>query len=468
MPPCDLHWTDVPKGGGKITRRLRSWSNVKRLNLDGSIHTDWASSASDAAPLDGLPDNWIGLEADYDVASMDAALQIIVKTRSDKPNWFVRRADNPNAWMRWFLPDAVEAVAEVDRDNKRITWPGFRLDFESGAAAKTFVLADNNAPTSYRLAFLLPDGYTYELADSVLRALDSEDVEVFSTKHPTAYDSATTYLSPDGRQPMRCTLVEDGTLSHDGDTWVVLRLDLNQDDLDSAVFPVEADPTVQITGATDIDDTYLSEGQPEINGGVYRWSFWGGIFIANNVYRMVERIATSTIPADGTITGFRMYGTRIATGYSAVGDNMDAYRITAGNDWNEGVKNNAQSTVGEVCWLWRRFWQAYWLGTAGCGTSGTDYVADPSPPTMSYTAYTSGSDVPFTITLDPAWPVIWRNAGDNKGMMWRSRTEANETFFWFYSSDSPTTPAYYEIDYLLASHQRRNRSRDRARNRGRD
>jgi hypothetical protein len=53
---------------------------------------------------------------------------------------------------------------------------------------------------------------------------------------------------------------------------------------------------------------------------------------------------------------------------------VSAYRILPGNAWPEGTQNGAQA-AGESCWAYRQYNTVNWLGSAGCSTAGTDYVA---------------------------------------------------------------------------------------------
>ncbi len=450
------HWTDMPKGNNRVTRQIRNWANVQRCKLDGSIETDWAASAPDAAPIGGMPDSWVGTDADFDIVSWKSPLQIAVKTRSDKPNWFIRRADKPRSRMRFFLPDATPAAAQVDRPNRRVTWPGFQLDLQPHAAVKTFILKDASAPTSYRIAFLIPDGYTYSVKNNVLRVFDPDGVCDFQSKPPWAEDSSTVYPSIDGRKPIRCKLDEEGELLLSEDTWIVLRLSINQEDLDGAIWPVMCDPTVEIGGTTDVEDNFIwgRSGIQNYNFGIRDPMFLG--FFLGTGTALIRIANISSIPS-GTITGFRLF-LNVTTGGTVT---TAAYFITDANDWVEGTTED-EIEVGASCYNYAKYDTQSWAGLVGCRQSGVDFDTDPNPPEH---------DIVFgfnTFVLDPSWPPLWRDSirAPNGVRFFRLSGDA---FFNFRSTEALSNPLYFEIDYDIPTggQRRRDRSRDRSRNRAR-
>jgi len=193
-----------------------------------------------------------------------------------------------------------------------------------------------------------------------------------------------------------------------------------------------------ISGAANIQDTHL------INGASYG-DWCGGtatqLAMQNGTTtdrRTLIQVANSLLPA-GTITGFRMkFWTQ--SGFS-VGVNVYAHRILAPNTWVEGTVNNT-SQVGSPCWNWRAYNTAAWAGSAGCNTSGVDYEANASPPSV----IPGANGIWATLVLPPSWVSDWRDGVmANNGM--RFNTNQNESTTSFRSSDDATHPLYFEIDY---------------------
>ena len=93
-----------------------------------------------------------------------------------------------------------------------------------------------------------------------------------------------------------------------------------------------------------------------------------------------------------------------------------------------------------VCWEFSAYNTESWPGSAGCGTSGTDYEADGSPPTLNATAgqYTDWD-------LPPEWVHDWRN-GDNNGFIIFDTTGTGDKRI--RAAGNPFTNPYWEVDYV--------------------
>lgn len=229
----------------------------------------------------------------------------------------------------------------------------------------------------------------------------------------------------------------------------VFRFVTNQDDLDGAVYPVVVDPTVQITGTTNVEDNMLYKAVGSYNYGGAVFAIFGQR-LANQTYRMVMRINETEIPA-GTITDFRLKIWRYPNSHSINSGNLTFYIIKDANDWVEGTLPGGSSQTGSSCWTHAKYSAQTWAGAAGCGTSGTDYDADGSPPTHPYAAYTSGPDVLHTVDLDAAWPPLWRDAVRlNNGIVGFGREDIFDTQFSARSTESGSNPLYFEVDYTPA------------------
>ena len=89
-------------------------------------------------------------------------------------------------------------------------------------------------PTFFRYGLRLAPGMSYQLVNNQLLLRDDQGVEVMRVPAPIGEDSSTVAPTPDGTLPIRTTLTEDGTFNGNP----IFRLDLDQDDLASAVYPV--------------------------------------------------------------------------------------------------------------------------------------------------------------------------------------------------------------------------------------
>ncbi|KKM70473.1 hypothetical protein LCGC14_1440390 [marine sediment metagenome] len=120
------------------------------------------------------------------------------------------------------------------------------------------------------------------------------------------------------------------------------------------------------------------------------------------------------------------------------------YFIADANDWVEGT-TTAGNQNGSSCWYQAKLNVQDWAGSQGCGTSGTDYDANVSPPTMA-----CGPNGWHTFTLDPAWPPLWRDGiRATNGMLMRQVGGTSNT--WIYSTENASLNPYFEVDWEPAS-----------------
>jgi hypothetical protein len=205
-------------------------------------------------------------------------------------------------------------------------------------------------------------------------------------------------------------------------------------------------PTVQITAASIEDAMIPSDIYANNNYGGSTGLIVGCGNPASRIFRFVIRLDETEIP-EGTLTGFRLELTRTSHANSQNSNTMEAFIIKSANDWVEGSTPGGAPEVGACCWNYAKYNTQSWAGSAGCSTSGTDYDADASPPSLAYSSYTSGSDVAMSFELDPDWATAWRDGRANEGILCKANDEVTALSQIFFHSADGTTPPYFEIDY---------------------
>ena len=438
MPMRGQHFTDSPTVGGVARRTLRNWSNYQRPGRP------WASCAPGVSPATGTPPDWSGA-FDFSHGSQNAALQCFFRDATDPGNRAMvgaRLASDPGAWINIKAMDCTAADVVFEEGGALARWPDLwansDLTYRPGAGKlrKEIICKAPGHPTVFRSTIKTPPGYTPDLSGGRGRLLDTEGVERLGLSAPYAYDSSTVYPTHDGKKPIGVELRDGGTFG----AFRVVELVLDQDDLDGAVYPVTVDPTVPITGTTDVEDVHMIPPPSGTNN-------YGSAVVlqATTARPLLTRIATiGSIPA-GTITGLRFLFTELA----ASDYTLNAFFIADANDWVEGTASGSPQ-AGSVCWDQAKFGSQNWAGSAGCGTSGTDYDADASPPAMTST----GSAGLQTFSLDPTWAPLWRDgARAPNGIKIVNPAGPDSCVAWSteFGSDQP----YFEVDWAPAGGQGR-------------
>ncbi len=278
----------------------------------------------------------------------------------------------------------------------------------------------------------LADGLTLDFADNGARILDDAGVERMRLVAPVGWDSSTVAPdSIDGRRQIRVSMRQGEDRSIGGRLYPTIELVPNPDDLASAKYPVEIDPTVQITGTTDIEDSFLYATAPTKNYGAFNSGY-----AKLDLMRTVIRIASGSIPG-GNITGFRLYQY-----FYTFSTEIRAFFVSDSNDWVEGTASGAEQDRSS-CWNQCKLNEQDWAGhpVLGCSEPIDDFDADATPPTT-----TPGGIGWNTFTLDPAWPPLWRAGGGRVANGVVIDSLGAVTTRWR-STEDGTYPLYLEIDH---------------------
>lgn len=196
--------------------------------------------------------------------------------------------------------------------------------------------------------------------------------------------------------------------------------------------------TTIISGAAAIDDSLVEKFIFSKNWGAHwygRCEGFGGPVPKNAVIKLDESLISS-----GAISEARFHW--YESGFSGTNDGR-IYRIAHGNIWtNEGTKDGATATAGEVTGGWRIYNTDEWLGgKTYCHSYGIDYDADASPPLLS-----GLNSAGWRQTILPSvWFSDWRDAVRNSnGFV--AIGPANGAFVIWDSTENPGNPPYFEID----------------------
>jgi len=98
--------------------------------------------------------------------------------------------------------------------------------------------------------------------------------------------------------------------------------------------------------------------------------------------------------------------------------------LPANTGWVQGTKNINVAGTDEPCWDYCKYATQAWAGSAGCGTSGTDYAATP----IGSGNWIDGTPDWIDISLDVPTVVGWIT-GANNGIVLRAATEWSEGYY---------------------------------------
>jgi len=345
---------------------------------------------------------------------------------------------------------APDNVVETQiTDGNKVIWPNFwkNADLEwthgSDLAKKVIRLTEPGHNFSWRFKYKLPPGATYTLVNNILSIFTQDGRKVFSTKYPYGHDAN----GPIRGKSFRCSFEQIGTWGPENQ-WPICELSTNPDDFDSAVYPIEIDPTVTKTGSSEIEDNTLIDG-----GGIEEWGTGGsedlylGVYAPGGPYlhSIIMRTLGDALP--GGITAIRLYLKEFNQFGSATGSPAVAYQIASdNNDWEPGTENFAPADRSCSGYKKREPPSVEWAGgyNSRCGVIGTDILAEGGgqpESTPDLLSEATGSWYQWDIPVD--WDI------DVAGVLLKQETETDSCLAYFRSTDYGTANErpYFEIDY---------------------
>lgn len=436
----DQHWRDEVRDPlhRKIKNRVvKNWSGYK-------LRGKWRITDVVVSESQSEPEDWDG-QYDFSHESQKAPLQVFVRDKNTVGNSAMagcRLSDSPSSWLNIRAQDIDNNVNPVFSSNTA-TWAGLwtnadlRFDIGAHKLAKHIVL---NAP-----------GHASSF-DFTLRTAGSHSIEISDNAGVLKNDNGDTVLrisSPYGTDAngddIRCTMT---VVSTDGGLTRV-RITPNPDDMSSAVYPVDIDPTTQVSGASALDDAVLFPGAPNNNYGARTLLSWR-VYSGSPLNIPLWRIANSSIPS-GTLSQCDFY-LRFLSNKPVTTSARYVARVLSANNWVEGTQNGATET-GSCCWNYLAYDASSptsWAGSAGCGTADTDY--DDS--TKFLDAWYLTSPVSHTSTTFPNdWLESWRDGVyTNCGIVGANEFTAYNSVSTVATNEhsDPTTHPYFDITYTEA------------------
>jgi hypothetical protein len=397
-------------------------------------------------------DHWHSSAFDFHYQNEEAVLQAFLGDNSSPDNtasWTIRSAEHPESWIRWKALDVKKNI-KPRIDNTELIWKNLwknanlLLRHSNHKLEKEIILSHPGHPNVFNFQLEIAEDHNFELVNnSFVRIYNEQGILVLETRPVWGKDSSTTALSLDGSQSIKVSL-EGG--KDNGKNAYIFQLVINQEDLNTVVYPVIIDPTVVVSGTEAIDDTSLMEyaalGWQNYNLGANTVLYFGDNGAGNDRTGLV-RCATASIPS-GTITGasLALYAKHVGNPGSIL-----AYRMAEANAaWIEGTKTFAAAATGEPTWSNLAHAATPWAGGVGCKSSGVDFDADASPPAIVLTA----AYQVLSFTLPPSWFSEWKSgARGNGGLVMRaSAAGMNATFN---ATENATNPATFTLDYTTTT-----------------
>lgn len=367
-----MHWQDTVTGAQTRSRRIRNYSQWYRTDSNVYAPTGRTLGEENAPPY--------GWEGGWDMrwAMLDSPVQAFISNASSEEGngtlWGARLSWRPELWVNFKLLETNSGVTPTPNlDGRFVQWPsildggGFlRLDTMGDALGK--LLRFTSQPSAWpRISVMQSPGCTFEIVDrSRLRFLAPDGDVYLETRPAYGWWGAADPTADEATQG-RVEIVEGEAITVNGKQLRTFRLVPLAEDWGAAVFPIYLDPTLTVSGTTDLEDTcLLSGGNADKN--------YGGrtdvVFKNNSTQIAVFRVVSGALPA-GT------YNSVDISVYPAAGATVNSHsnRILSGNAWVEGVSNGVIE-AGAACWNWAVYNTLAWNGSAGCNTAGVDYNSD--------------------------------------------------------------------------------------------
>lgn len=435
------HWDDARKLGGApneytrtIGRHRNHWapSLGKGNGRDPGDRTEWLQSTrgvSSRGPTDA-PGFLAGSPAT--LKSLNSGLQMLFRgpDPGNRGLYAVQRSDMPDVGVEFTALDCNDTGEPELSDGDTVVthrdlWDAVDVRLtDGGHKLKEDLILDparkTEWPTKFAWAIKVAPGCTSEIVNNRLLIRDSDGVVRIETRAPIGWDSATTAPTIDGRQAIRCTF-EFGA-DRFGLRTVVLTP--SPDDIANAIGEVTLDPTLEVRGTSDIDDTALHGSVPNSNFGASSILYCD----ASPVNSALVRLSDSSLPV-GTYTSVLMIfdAQTSFTAYFA--------RLLPGEaGWAEGTVNNV-AEAGSPCWNWKAYPATPWAsGVAGYpGASGSDVVSHALSSVVTNT-------VAMSLVVFQGWE---SGSFVNAGLI---ITTLDTSGTWILSTEN-ASPLYFIIDY---------------------
>lgn len=436
------HWTDVPTGGKNRRRSIGNWANYQ------SPAGLWLPSDLAVGDAMSVPDDWSGPDFNFTKHVTRGPLQLYFGDTSDPDNSTMigaRLSDAPGKWVQvqaqGVTPGVPMQVVAAEKQVKWVNlWPESTLIYQAIANGfrKYLWLNQPGHPVGFDLAVRIPAGGSIVPDGAGAKILDSQGQEHLRIPAPWGMDSSAGDPQDGGGIPVSVEMEWGASFTEpSGDQVQVFRFVPNADDLDGVAYPVLVEPTVEIIGATDVEDGSISSASPTLNAGGRTANRVG----FNDIYGLLCRIATPSAIPDGNITGFRLYV--YPTLVSGLPQTFVVFIITDANNWVEGTAVNAPQ-IGSACHSHTVYNTVVWAGfpTGGCRVSGVDFDADATPPELYVTSPTWHS-----VVLKPAWAEAWRDITRTANGLIIYQKILHTGYVDFASSERGSNKPYFEVDY---------------------
>jgi hypothetical protein len=392
---------------------------------DANIRGEFFDISSDEPDdIVSEPTEWEG-NVDFGTKSVGGAVETYAEDTTDGLNPCLvgmRDTARPRYWLN-IKPVGIDTPQAMEKlPGRRVRWKGVWDDCNiiwvlghRGLGKTIRVVRKEANRNTFRFSLRYPsERMTHEVTPSSLVFKDKNTNEVlFESSAPYAIDADGNISS--------ATFTDPGPVTIGQREFPTVRIVIPQQFMNSATYPVEVDPTVNLKGTADTEDVLIfrtSPGTPDTrNWGSLTFSACGPAERGRSLFRAV----TSSLPS-GSVSSCTLDLWRYGQVTANTAGTLEAYQISNGNGWVEGTSTgttesgavNDQYVIHAT-----QAWNSWPLA------SGSDYDADASPPSVAFPGITVGaSEIKYTLTLPTTWPENWKSGGhDNNGVMLREKDE---------------------------------------------